>query len=161
MSTTTKLKLADVLNLEAEINGFTNPQTNEKIINGLLNEKLSLVAKYWLNDLSKKANEIKVDVDKLRDELIKKYGEDDGTGNVGIVYSVDAFNEDGTPMTQLNEAGESVQLKRVNPKFIEFQSEYETLLQEEREVEHYEFTLAQFESVETADNIKVFFTLIK
>jgi hypothetical protein len=159
--TTTKLKLADVLNLEAEINGFTNPQTNEKIINGLLNEKLSLVAKYWLNDLSKKANEIKVDVDKLRDELIKKYGEDDGTGNVGIVYSVDAFNEDGTPMTQLNEAGESVQLKRVNPKFIEFQSEYETLLQEEREVEHYEFTLAQFESVETADNIKVFFTLIK
>ena len=58
--TTTKLKLADVLNLEAEINGFTNPQTNEKIINGLLNEKLSLVAKYWLNDLSKKANEIKV-----------------------------------------------------------------------------------------------------
>ena len=159
--TTTKLKLADVLNLEAEINGFTNPQTNEKIINGLLNEKLSLVAKYWLNDLSKKANEIKVDVDKLRDELIKKYGEDDGTGNVGIVYSVDAFNEDGTPMTQLNEAGESVQLKRVNPKFIEFQSEYETLLQEEREVEHYEFTLAQFESVETADNINVFFTLIK
>jgi hypothetical protein len=159
--TTTKLKLADILNLEAEINGFTNPQTNEKIINGLLNEKLSLVAKYWLNDLSKKANEIKVDVDKLRDELIKKYGEDDGTGNVGIVYSVDAFNEDGTPMTQLNEAGESVQLKRVNPKFIEFQSEYETLLQEEREVEHYEFTLAQFESVETADNIKVFFTLIK
>jgi hypothetical protein len=159
--TTTKLKLADVLNLEAEINGFTNPQTNEKIINGLLNEKLSLVAKYWLNDLSKKANEIKVDVDKLRDELIKKYGEDDGTGNVGIVYSVDAFNEDGTLMTQLNEAGESVQLKRVNPKFIEFQSEYETLLQEEREVEHYEFTLAQFESVETADNIKVFFTLIK
>jgi hypothetical protein len=159
--TTTKLKLADVLNLEAEINGFTNPQTNEKIINGLLNEKLSLVAKYWLNDLSKKANEIKVDVDKLRDELIKKYGEDDGTGNVGIVYSVDAFNEDGTPMTQLNEAGESVQLKRVNPKFIEFQSEYETLLQEEREVEHYEFTLTQFESVETADNIKVFFTLIK
>ena len=159
--TKTKLKLADVLNLEAEINGFTNPQTNEKIINGLLNEKLSLVAKYWLNDLSKKANEIKVDVDKLRDELIKKYGEDDGTGNVGIVYSVDAFNEDGTPMTQLNEAGESVQLKRVNPKFIEFQSEYETLLQEEREVEHYEFTLAQFESVETADNIKVFFTLIK
>jgi hypothetical protein len=159
--TTTKLKLADVLNLEAEINGFTNPQTNEKIINGLLNEKLSLVAKYWLNDLSKKANEIKVDVDKLRDELIKKYGEDDGTGNVGIVYSVDAFNEDGTPMTQLNEAGEAVQLKRVNPKFIEFQSEYETLLQEEREVEHYEFTLAQFESVETADNIKVFFTLIK
>jgi hypothetical protein len=159
--TTTKLKLADVLNLEAEINGFTNPQTNEKIINGLLNEKLSLVAKYWLNDLSKKANEIKVDVDKLRDELIKKYGEDDGTGNIGIVYSVDAFNEDGTPMTQLNEAGESVQLKRVNPKFIEFQSEYETLLQEEREVEHYEFTLAQFESVETADNIKVFFTLIK
>ena len=159
--TTTKLKLADVLNLEAEINGFTNPQTNEKIINGLLNEKLSLVAKYWLNDLSKKANEIKGDVDKLRDELIKKYGEDDGTGNVGIVYSVDAFNEDGTPMTQLNEAGESVQLKRVNPKFIEFQSEYETLLQEEREVEHYEFTLAQFESVETADNIKVFFTLIK
>ena len=159
--TTTKLKLADVLNLEAEINGFTNPQTSEKIINGLLNEKLSLVAKYWLNDLSKKANEIKVDVDKLRDELIKKYGEDDGTGNVGIVYSVDAFNEDGTPMTQLNEAGDSVQLKRVNPKFIEFQSEYETLLQEEREVEHYEFTLAQFESVETADNIKVFFTLIK
>ena len=159
--TTTKLKLADVLNLEAEINGFTNPQTSEKIINGLLNEKLSLVAKYWLNDLSKKANEIKVDVDKLRDELIKKYGEDDGTGNVGIVYSVDAFNEDGTPMTQLNEAGESVQLKRVNPKFIEFQSEYETLLQEEREVEHYEFTLTQFESVETADNIKVFFTLIK
>jgi len=149
--TTTKLKLADVLNLEAEINGFTNPQTNEKIINGLLNEKLSLVAKYWLNDLSKKANEIKVDVDKLRDELIKKYGEDDGNGGILVKMYDEVKDEQG-----------NVVVKTINENYIKFDEEYGTLLNNDKEMEHPEITKEDLKMAgKTKDKYKILFKLIK
>ena len=48
------LKLFEFYNLDAELNGLTNQQTGEKIASGLIQEKLSLVTKYWLTELGKK-----------------------------------------------------------------------------------------------------------
>ena len=47
-----KLKLFEVLNLEAEIAGLTNQTTGERIIEGLLSQKISAVTKYWLNSIN-------------------------------------------------------------------------------------------------------------
>ena len=67
------LKLVQFYNLEAELNGVTNPQTGENLTKGLLSEKIQLKTKYWLTDLYKKAKEQTDACSALRDELIKKY----------------------------------------------------------------------------------------
>ena len=73
------LKLHEILTLEGELYGLKNQQTGEVTSKGLLNEKLSLVAKFWLNELGKKVASEKESVEKLREELIKKLGtEEDG-----------------------------------------------------------------------------------
>jgi hypothetical protein len=59
-----------------------------------------------------------------------------------------------------NEEGEIVS-REVNPKFVEFQNDFNTLLQEERELEYHSFKLEEFENVETDGNYSTFFKLIK
>jgi len=39
------LKLHEILTLEAELNGFVNPQTGEKVLEGFLKERLNLATK--------------------------------------------------------------------------------------------------------------------
>jgi hypothetical protein len=58
-----------------------------------------------------------------------------------------------------NEEGETVS-REVNPKFVEFQTEFNTLLQEDKEIEHNAFKLDEFENVESDGNYPVFFKLI-
>ena len=48
------LKLHEILTLEAELNGAKNQQTGEVTIKGLANQKLGIVTKYHINELSKK-----------------------------------------------------------------------------------------------------------
>jgi hypothetical protein len=48
-----------------------------------------------------------------------------------------------------------------NPKFIEFQNEFNTLLQEEKEVEYKPVTLNELESIESEGNYPTFFKLVK
>ena len=66
------LKLFEFYNLDAELNGLRNQNTGETISSGLLQEKLSLVTKYWLSDLAKKVAAEKAAVEELKNELIKK-----------------------------------------------------------------------------------------
>jgi len=68
------LKLQEFYQLHSELNGFVSPQTGEVVSKGLLTEKVKLITKYWLTDLAKKINTEKESIDKLREELIKKYG---------------------------------------------------------------------------------------
>jgi hypothetical protein len=70
------LKIVQFYNLEAELNGTQNPQTGEKLTKGLLSEKLQLKTKYWLSDLAKKVKEQTDACNELRNDLIKKYGEE-------------------------------------------------------------------------------------
>jgi hypothetical protein len=145
------LKLHEFYALEAELNGVSNQQTGEVIAKGLLSEKIKLTTKYWLSDLNKKVAAEKESVEKLKEELIKKHGETDETGNISIPMYINVVT---------NEEGEIVS-REVNPKFVEFQTDFNALLGEERELEHHAFKLEEFDSVETDGVYSTFFKLIK
>jgi hypothetical protein len=145
------LKLHEFYALEAELNGVVNNQTGEVLSKGLLTEKIKLSTKYWLSDLAKKVITEKESVEKLKEELIKKHGETDETGNISIPMYINVVT---------NEEGE-ITSREVNPKFVEFQNDFNTLLQEEKELEHKEFKLVDFESVESEGVYVTFFKLVK
>ena len=145
------LKLSEFYQLEAELNGVVNQQTGEKLSNGLLSEKVKLTTKYWLSDLTKKVVAEKEAVEKVKSELIQKHGSVDEQGNVSIpLYVNEVTDEEGKVVS-----------REINPKFVEFQNEFNTLLSEERELEYKGFKLEELESVESDDNYPVFFKLIK
>ena len=145
------LKLHEFYALEAELNGVVNNQTGEVLSKGLLSEKIKLSTKYWLTELGKKVSEEKTAVEKLKEELIKKHGTEDEKGGISIPMYINIVT---------NEEGE-VTSRDVNPKFVEFQNEFNALLQEEKEVEYKEFKLADFESVESEGVYVTFFKLVK
>ena len=145
------LKLSEFYQLDTELNGQVNQQTGEKVSNGLLNEKVKLTTKYWLTDLAKKVATEKEAIEKVRTELIQKHGEADETGNISISFYI---NE------QINEEGQIIS-REVNPKFVEFQNEFNTLLEETRDLEYKGFKLDELDSVESSDNYEIFLKLIK
>ena len=145
------LELHEFYALEAELNGVVNQQTGETVSKGLLAEKIKLTTKYWLSDLSKKVVAEKESVEKLKEELIKKHGEADDNGSVSIPMYVNIVT---------NEEGE-ITSRDVNPKFVEFQNDFNALLKENRELEHKSFKLEEFENVESDGIYTTFFKLIK
>ena len=80
----TKLNLVDYYNLEAELNGVVNQQNGETISKGLLSEKIKLTTKYWISDVAKKVKAEKDACEAIKEELIKKYGEEGENGSIGI-----------------------------------------------------------------------------
>lgn len=144
---TQSLKLFELLNLEAELAGATNNQTGEKIIEGLLNQKIPVVTKYHLNILLSNLSAEKKTIDALRDELIKKYGTEDKNGNIGIsmVIETDELNDKGEP------------IKDINPAYIEFNNEYGELLNQEREISIPTIKLSDLDKIETKDNYILIF----
>jgi hypothetical protein len=145
------LKLYEFYNLEAELNGVTNQQNGEVTSKGLLAEKIKMTTKYWLNDLVKKVVTEKEDCETLKQELIKKHGEADEQGNVSIpMYINIVTDEDGQTVS-----------REINPKFVEFQSEFNAVLNEDKELEYKGFTLEEFENVESEGKYDTFFKLIK
>jgi hypothetical protein len=140
-------KLFELLNLEAELAGATNNQTGEKIIEGLLNQKLPVVTKYHLNILlSNLAAEKKI-IDSLRDELVKKYGKEDENGNIGISMVIETG--------ELNDKGEPI--KDINPAYLEFNDEFGELANQEKEISIPTIKLSDLDKIETKDNYVLIF----
>jgi hypothetical protein len=146
-----KLKLHEYYALEAELNGVVNQRTGEVVLRGLLSEKIKLATKYWVNDLAKKVLAEKVEIEKLKEDLIKKHGEQDESGGVSIPVYINIVK---------NEAGE-ITSKEINPKYVEFESDFNALLQEEKEIEYKPFKLEEFDSVESESVYNTFFKLIE
>lgn len=147
------LKLAEFYNLEAELAGVSNRQTQEVVSKGLLGEKgLKLIIKYWLTDLLKKVTAEKESIEKLKEELIKKHGTEGEGGAVNIPVYIFKKDADGKD-TEVPE--------KINPEYAKFDAEFGELLQEERELEHFAFTLDHFSNVEPDGNYPTFFKLIK
>ena len=145
------LKLYEFYNLEAELNGVTNQQNGEVTSKGLLAEKIKMTTKYWLNDLVKKVVTEKEACEALKQELIKKHGEADEQGNVSIpMYINEVKNEEGQTVS-----------REINPKFVEFQNEFNAVLNEDKELEYKGFTLEDFENVETEGAYVTFLKLVK
>lgn len=100
----------------------------------LLNEKISLSTKYWLLELTKQVQEIKTTIESLRDELIKIHGITNEDGSITIPYYLDTENQ------------------IINPKFEQFQQEYQTLLREEKELQYKPIPFSVLEKIETEES---------
>ena len=155
------LKLFEFYNLDAELNGLTNQQTGEKIASGLIQEKLSLVTKYWLTELGKKVAAEKASVEELKNDLIKKYGKEDDKGGVSIPMVIEELDSDGQPIKDIDKDGNWFTKKVINPDYQSFEKEFNDLLQTEKDLDYKAFTLEDFEKVETSENYGTFFKLIK
>jgi hypothetical protein len=155
------LKLFEFYNLDAELNGLTNQQTGEKIASGLIQEKLSLVTKYWLTELGKKVAAEKASVEELKNDLIKKYGKEDDKGGISIPMVIEELDSDGQPIKDIDKDGNWFTKKVINPDYQSFEKEFNDLLQTEKELDYKAFTLEDFEKVETSENYGTFFKLIK
>jgi hypothetical protein len=136
------LTLGEIITLEAELNGFIHPETGEKVVSGLLSHKLNLAKKYWLTKLADKCQSEKKVVDGLRDELVKKFGEQKDDK-----IEVKTFLDE--------------ERTQINPSYIEFQGEYMTLLSEKKELEYKPITLSDLESIDSEENYSIIFKLIK
>lgn len=147
----TALKLHEFYTLEAELNGVINQQTGEQVSKGLIFETKKMTTKYWLSDLSKRVTAEKQAVESLKEDLIKKHGEPDVTGAISIPMYINVVT---------NEQGE-VTSREVNPKFVQFQNDFNSVLEETKELEHKEFKLKDFEDVEAGGFYNVFFKLVE
>ena len=143
------LKLHEILTLEAELNGAKNQQTGEVTLKGLANQKLGIVTKYHINELSKKVLTEKESIDKLREELIKKLGTEED-GQIFIKMYDEVKDEEGNVVS-----------RSLTENFLEFNKEYDTLLNEVKELEYRPFELSELAPIETEANYDVFFKLIK
>jgi hypothetical protein len=138
-----QLSLQEIYKLDSELNGFVNQETGEILSLGLLSENLSLPTKYWLTNLAKKTSSEKSIINQLKEDLIVKYGTKDKNDNFEIAVWVDD--------TKTN----------FNPLYVQFQEEFNNLLQEVKEIEYHEFKLEEFNDVKTSDNYIIFYKLIQ
>jgi hypothetical protein len=134
-------KLSDLLQLEVELLGITNNETNEVMFTGLLNQELTMSTKYWLSELVEIVQKEKKAINALREELIKKYGEEDETGVIGIPYSIasDEVDADGNPVMI------------ANPKAIAFQKEYSELISQEKTIRVPKFELDTLKDIKSKE----------
>jgi len=140
----TQLSLFEILGLEIEINGLVNSKTGEIIEPGLLREKLSFVTKYWLNQLSEILLKEKYSLEKSREELVKSII---GSENKEETYSIPIY------INEVKDENGNFISGDINPKFLEFQKEYGTLLQETKEISHYPFTLDDFKTINESSGV--------
>ena len=145
------LKLGEVLQLESEINGFVDPQTGNQLFEGFTKQNLSIILKYELTELSETLKAERTKVEALRDELIKKHGEDDGNGGIRVLMYNEIKDEEGNVIS-----------KPLNPKYIEFDQEYGTLLNQDKEIEYPEITKEDLkEAGKSKDQYNILFKLVK
>ena len=145
----TSLTIDQILQLDAEINGFTNPQSNEVIYEPFSKQPLSILLKYELKEFSERLKSEREKVDGLRNELIEKYGEKTEDGGIQI-----------TPTIEEKKGKKTETVK--NPKYVEFITEYNKLLQKEIELEHPEITKDDLRDAgKTKDQYDILFRLVK
>lgn len=143
-----KLTIDEVLQLDAEINGFTNQQSGEVVYKGFANHELPILLKYELSELTKTLQDERSKVDELRNSLITKYGDVKEDGSVEI-----------KPTVEVKKSKKKETVK--NEKYVEFLGEYGKLLSKEIEIDTPEITKDDLKEVgKTTDQYKVLFKLI-
>jgi hypothetical protein len=132
------LKISEIYQLQIELNGHQDDQNK---IPGLLNgTNISIITKYWLNELNKNIGSILDITNNIKNDLIVQYGDKNEDGEIVINFSDN---------------------NQINPKYIEFINEWSILLEEEREVEYKPLRLEDFEDVKSELNFPILFKLIE
>ena len=131
------LKLYDFYELDLELSN-------------LLSESIKMSTKYWLIDIAKKVSTEKATCESIKQELVRKYGKEDEEGNFLMTRYINQTNEEGEVISS-----------EINPKFVEFQNEFNSVLMEERELEHKEFNLSDFETVVSPNTYTTFYKLVR
>lgn len=145
------LRLGDILQLESEINGFANPETGKQVYEGFIKQNLSIMLKYELTELSEFLTKERKKVETLRDELIKKYGEEDGKGGIMVKMIDETKDDEGNVISS-----------KFNENYLKFDEEYATLLNGEKEFEYPEITKGELkEAGKSKDDYRILFKLIK
>lgn len=146
----TKLTLGEIRQLGDEINGLLNKENGSVIFEGFLNQKISILLKYELTDLSEFLEKEKLKIESIKDELILKYGVQDEKGTKLDMWLIDKDNE-----------GKIIS-KKLNPNYIQFDEEMGKLMMVEKEIEYPDITKDDLKNIgETKDNYQVLFKLIK
>jgi hypothetical protein len=135
-----KLTLGQVLELDAELNGFIDPQTTEKVLDGFLKQNISMLVRYRMSTLVNNVAAEKATIDKMRDELVTKHGDQTESG-----YNVVLRLESG----------------EINPKFLDFQREYSEFLTETTDIEYKPLAPKDIEEVVTTENYNILLKLIQ
>lgn len=145
---TQKVKLYDFYTLDLDLNGKINQETGSKIVTGILDEKLSVIAKYWLSQLNEIVRaEVKL-LDAQRDDLIKKYGKENEDGSVSLQQAI----------TEKDASG--VEITKINPKFLEFNDEFTKFLNEEKEIQYTPIKLADLSGLATDRTYETLFKFV-
>jgi len=143
------VKLFEIYSLQSELNGLINQQTGEKVKTGILDENIGLVAKYWINQLNDLvAAETKV-LDAQREELIKKYGTADEEGGISLQMVIKEMDKDGK------------EVSKMNPKFADFNKEFNELLSQEKELSYHPIKLETLADVKSDNNYPNFFKFVE
>jgi len=140
-----KLKLFEILDLEAEINGLV--KDGQVLIEGLLSQEISAITKYWLNDLVDRLKKEKSSIDSVREDLIKKNGKEGPDGRIGFnqYMETDQKDQNGNPIRVFTQ------------EYSNFMNEYEIFLQEEKEIDLPEIKLEELSKIVTKDNYYMVF----
>ena len=143
------VKLFEIYSLQSELSGLINQQTGEKIKTGILDEEIGLVAKYWINQLNDIVlAEVKT-LDAQREELIKKYGTADDQGGVSLQMVIKEMDKDGK------------EVSKMNPQFSEFNTEFNGLLSQEKELSYHPIKLETLNDVKSSNNYPTFFRFVE
>ena len=146
-----KFNLRDVLQLEGEINGIVNNETNEVIFEGFINQNLSIILKYELTEFSDFLKNEKKKVEILRNDLIRKYGKREKDGSI----IVEMFSEK-------KDENDNVISKEFSESYLNFEKDYGTLLNQVIELEYPTITKEDLKNAgKTKDNYTILFKLIK
>ena len=145
----TSLTIDQILQLDAEINGFTNPNTGDVVFEGFSKQPISILLKYELKELSETLKSEREKVDEIRNELIEKFGEKTEDGGIQI-----------TPTIEKKKGKKTETVK--NPKYVEFIQEYNKLLQKDIELTHPDITKEDLRDAgKTKDQYDILFKLVK
>ena len=143
------VKLFEIYSLQSELNGLINQQNGEKVKTGILDEEISLVAKYWINQLNDVVSAEVKTLDTQREELIKKYGTADDQGGVSLQMVIKEMDKDGK------------EVSKMNPNFAEFNKEFNELLSQEKELSYHPIKLETLTSVTSGNNYPTFFKFVE
>ena len=143
------VKLFEIYSLQSELNGLINQQNGEKVKTGILDEDISLVAKYWINQLNDVITAEVKTLDTQREELIKKYGTADEQGGVSLQMVIKEMDKDGK------------EVSKMNPNFAEFNKEFNELLSQEKELSYHPIKLETLTSVTSGNNYPTFFKFVE